>query len=267
METIPSLVAAPPVATAAGASHPRRREGTTMDQQLDAQRVLVVGGARDLGLAIARAVTAAGATAIVGARDADRAAAAAEGVDRAEAVRIDVTDESSISAALHQVGAVDHVVVTASAHHNVPVTELDHDRTVTAFEAKVIGPLLVAKHAAPRLPAHGSIVLFSGVAAWHPAPGYTVMGITNGAVAFAVQHLAAELAPVRVNAVSPGIVDSGSWDRLGAGKDAFLAGAAQGTLVGRTGTRDDVTDAVVWLLGAGFVSGETIHVEGGARLR
>ncbi|MBO9553925.1 SDR family oxidoreductase [Cellulomonas sp.] len=238
-----------------------------MYQHLHGQRVLVVGGARDLGLAIARAVTQAGATAIIGARDAARATAAADGLAGAEAVRIDVGDEATIAAALDQVGAVDHVVVTASAHHNVPVTELDHARTVAAFEAKVVGPLLVAKHAAPRLPAHGSIVLFSGVAAWNPAPGYTVMGITNGAVAFAVQHLAAELAPVRVNAVSPGIVDSGSWDRLGDGKGAFLAGAADGTLVGRTGTNDDVTDAVVWLLGAGFVSGETIHVEGGARLR
>jgi len=238
-----------------------------MNQHLSGQRVLVVGGARDLGLAVARAVTEAGATAIIGARDAGRATAAAAGLARAEAVTIDVGDEASIADALDQVGTVDHVVVTASAHHNVPVTELDHDRTVAAFEAKVVGPLLVAKHAASRLPAHGSIVLFSGVAAWHPAPGYTVMGITNGAVAFAVQHLAAELAPVRVNAVSPGIVDSGSWDRLGNGKDAFLAGAADGTLVGRTGTNDDVTDAVVWLLGAGFVSGETIHVEGGARLR
>jgi len=72
---------------------------------------------------------------------------------------------------------------------------------------------------------------------------------------------------VRVNAVSPGIVDSGSWDGLGRDKPAFLAQAAAGTLVGRAGAADDVTAAVVWLLGAGFVSGETIHVEGGARMR
>lgn len=243
-------------------------EGMTMNQDLTGQRVLVVGGARDLGLAIVRAVADSGATAVVGARDAAKAEVAAAGVDGAQWVRVDVADEASVVAALDELGSLDHVVVTASAHHNVPVTELDHDRTVAAFEAKVIGPLLLAKHAAHRLPAHGSIVLFSGVAAWKPAPGYAVMGITNGAVAAAVEHLAVELAPVRVNAVSPGIVDSGSWDGLGTdAKDAFFAGAAQGTLVGRTGTRDDVTAAVLWLLGAGFVSGETIHVEGGARLR
>lgn len=235
---------------------------------LTGQRLLVVGGARDIGLAVAQAAAAAGATVVIGARDRDRAAAAAAGIPRAEAVRIDVGDEASIAAALDEVGSLDHLVVLASAHHNVPVVDLDHERVVAAFEAKVIGPMLLAKHAAPRLAATGSIVLFSGVAAWDPAPGRAVMGITNGAVAFAAQHLAVELAPIRVNAVSPGIIDSGSWDRLGpAAKESFLAGAAAGTLVRRTGSNADITDAVLWLLGAGFVSGETIHLDGGARHR
>lgn len=109
-------------------------------------------------------------------------------------------------------------------------------------------------------------MLFSGVAAWDPAPGRAVMGITNGAVAFAARHLAADLAPIRVNAISPGIINSGSWDRLGTpAKDAFLDEAARGTLVGRTGTNADVADAVLWLLGAGFVTGQTIHLDGGAQ--
>lgn len=71
---------------------------------------------------------------------------------------------------------------------------------------------------------------------------------------------------VGVNAISPGIIDSGSWDGLGeAQKRALLDGAAESALVGRYGHSSDITDAVLWLLGAGFVSGETIHVEGGAR--
>lgn len=236
----------------------------TIRQDLSGQRVLVVGGARDLGLAVAAAVTEAGATAIIGARDADRAQEAVAEIPRAEAVRIDVTDEVSIAEALKVAGAVDHVVVTASSHHNVPATEFTEDGVAGAVAAKVTGPLLLAKHAARVLPATGSMVLFSGVAAWTPAPGYAVMGITNGAVAFAASHLARELAPIRVNAISPGIIDSGSWDSLD-DKAGFLDGAASGTLVGRHGETRDITDAVVWLLGAGFVTGETIHVEGGAR--
>lgn len=239
---------------------------TTPDDALAGRRVLVVGGARDIGLAIARTAAGAGAVAVIGARDAGRARDAAMTIPGAESVRIDIRDEASIIEALDAAGPVDHIVVTTSAHHNVPVTEIDHDRTIAAFEAKVIGPLLLAKHAATRLPAGGSLLLFSGVAAWAPSPGLAVMGITNGAVAFTVRHLATELAPIRVNAISPGIIDSGSWDGLGDdAKRGFLAGAARGTLVGRVGGNHDIAEAALWLMRAGFVTGEVIHVEGGAR--
>ena len=238
---------------------------TTILPDLTGERVLVAGGSRALGLAIAEAAAGAGATAIIGARDLDRARQAAATIAGAESVQIDITDEHSIAAAIAAVGPVDHVVATAAAHHSVPITEIDRDRTEAAFTAKVIGPLLLVKHVAPVLPPTGSIVLFSGVIGWKPSPGKALTGITNGAVSFAATHLARELAPIRVNAISPGIVDSGAWDRLGEGKAAFLNGAAAGTLAGRTGVNGDIADAVVWLLGAGFVSGETVHVEGGAR--
>lgn len=236
-----------------------------MTQRLDGATVLVIGGAKNLGLAIARRAADAGAMVVVGAREETAAAAAASDLgDRASSLAIDVTDEATIREAAAELGAVDHVVVTAASHHNVPVTDLDHDATVRAFEAKVIGPMLIAKHFAPAIPAGGSITLFSGVAAWKPASGLAVMGITNGAVAHAARHLAADLAPVRVNAISPGIVDSGTWDAR-ADRDDFFASVADGLPVGRVGTSDDIVDAALWVMTAGFVSGETIHVEGGAR--
>ncbi|MGO1949638.1 MAG: SDR family oxidoreductase [Mycobacteriaceae bacterium] len=233
---------------------------------LKGQRVLVVGGARDIGLAVARAAEDAGATAIIGARDSAKAAGAAESLNAAESVYIDITDEASIKEALTQAAPVDHIVVTTSAHHNVSVQELDHTSTQAAFEAKIIGPLMLAKHAAGVLPPTGSIILFSGFAAWSPDTGYSIMAITNGAVSFAVTHLAKELSPVRVNAISPGVIDSGSWDSMGdEAKHDFLQGAAEATFVGRSGTNSDIAEGAVWLMGAGFVSGETIHIEGGAR--
>lgn len=236
-----------------------------MSKDLTGQRVLVIGGSRDLGLAVARAAAGAGAVVIIGARDEQKASDAASSIQNAEWVRMDVTDEASIEAGLAGAGKIDHIVVLTAAHHNVPVDRLDHDRTVAAFEAKVIGPLMVAKHAAGILPPTGSVVLFSGVAAWSPQKGFSVMGITNGAVSFAASHLAKDLAPIRVNAISPGIIDSGSWDAMGANKKKFLEDAAGGNLAGRWGASSDIADAVLWLLGATFVSGETIHVEGGAR--
>ncbi|MGZ8177266.1 SDR family oxidoreductase [Williamsia sp. SKLECPSW1] len=232
--------------------------------RLDGSTVLVIGGAKNLGLAIARRAADCGADVVIGARDGETAARAAKGSGGTRSVGIDVTDEATIRDTAAQLGAVDHVVVTAAAHHNVAVTDLDHDATVRAFEAKVIGPMLVAKHFAPSMPATGSITLFSGVAAWKPARGLSVMGITNGAVAHAASHLAADLAPIRVNAISPGIVDSGTWDAR-PDRDDFFSSVADGLPVGRVGTSDDIVDAALWVMTAGFVSGETIHVEGGAR--
>lgn len=237
-----------------------------MTTDLRGTRILVIGGAKNLGKAIAQSLAAHGAQVVIGARDAAAAEDLAATLEQASGIAIDVTDETTIASAARELGGVDHVISTAAAHHNVPVVELDHAKTVTAFEAKVIGPLLVAKHFAPIMPPTGSITLFAGVAAWQPTPGYALMGITNGALAFAVSHLAKELAPLRVNAISPGIIDSGMWDSMDdPGRRAFFADVAGQLPAGRVGTPADIVDAVRWLLGAEFITGETIHIEGGAR--
>jgi NAD(P)-dependent dehydrogenase (short-subunit alcohol dehydrogenase family) len=95
-------------------------------------------------------------------------------------------------------------VSTAAVPANGPLRELSADDVRRAFDAKVVGPLLLAGHLADRLDPAGSLTFFSGVAAWRPAAGRVVMATTNGALAFLVQALAVELAPVRVNAVGAG---------------------------------------------------------------
>ena len=220
--------------------------------ELHGQRLLVIGGRRGIGAAIATRARHDGMEVLVSGRD----PSATEG-----AVHLDLTEEATIAAAAAQIGPVDHVVTLGSLPHDVPVSELDRDRILAAFEAKVIGPMLVAKH----LEIRQSMTLFSGVVGWRPGPGSTVKGVTNGAVDFAARHLAANLAPVRVNAIAPGIIDSGAWDNQGEAKPGFLAGAAGQTLVGRHGELDDVVDAAIWLMRSGYVDGQTIHVDGGRR--
>jgi NAD(P)-dependent dehydrogenase (short-subunit alcohol dehydrogenase family) len=220
--------------------------------ELHGQRLLVIGGGRGIGAAIATRARQEGMHVTVGTRD----PSTIEG-----AVRLDLTDEATIAAAAAQLGAVDHVVTLGSLPHDVPIAELDRDRVVAAFEAKVIGPILVAKH----LEIRQSMTLFAGVVGWRPGPGSVVKGVTNGAVDFAARHLAANLAPVRVNAIAPGIIDSGAWDGKGEAKSAFLTGAAGQTLVGRYGDLYDVVDAAIWLMRSGYVDGQTIHVDGGRR--
>lgn len=226
-----------------------------MSENLTGKRILVVGGARGIGAEIVRRAGLAGADVVVATRSGAQ-------------VQIDVTDETTVARAAASLGAVDHVICTASAHHDVPVPDLEHDKIQAAFSAKVVGPLLLAKHLAPRMPADGSFLFFSGVVGWRPKPGTVVKGTANAALAALVTHLAVELAPLRVNAVAPGITDSGTWDRLpNERRRALYDSAAAASLVGRVGTLGDVTDTALWLLGAGWVTGETVHVDGGARHR
>lgn len=230
---------------------------------LAGQDLLIVGGGSGIARALAADAVAEGATVTLAGRDPQRLTPVAAQVGAATA-RIDLTDEGSIAAFAATSGPLDHVVSLAAAPANGPVGELDRDAVHTAFDAKVVGPLLLAKHLAPLV--RGSFLLFSGVAAWRPAPGRSVMATTNGAVAFLAQALAVELAPVRVNALSPGIVDSGQWDRLGDGKDAFLAATAAANPARRTGTPAQLSAAARSLLTNPFVTGTTLHVDGGGRL-
>lgn len=226
-----------------------------MSENLADKRILIVGGGRGIGAEVARRAEAAGARVVVAARSGTE-------------VRIDVTDEGTIAAAAEKLGAFDHVVATASAHHDVPVPDLERDGILAAFDAKVFGPLLLAKHFAPAMPEGGSLLFFSGIVGWKPKPGTVVKGAANAALAALVTHLAVELAPLRANAIAPGITDSGTWDSLPEDRRAALFDrAAAASLLGRTGRLNDVADAALWLLGAGWVTGETLHIDGGTRHR
>ncbi|OZD06529.1 short-chain dehydrogenase [Rhodococcus sp. 06-235-1A] len=230
-------------------------------------RVLLVSGASGIGRAIASAVLDSGGEVVLaGRRREPLDAATAELGPRASAVVIDLADGPSIAQAAVAVGPVDHVVSLTADHANGPVADLDGAAVRHAFDAKVIGPILLAKHFAPYLQGGGSFLFFSGVAAWKPALGLSVMATTNGAVAFLAEALAVELAPLRVNALSPGIVDSGAWDSMGSGKDTLFADTACANPVGRVGQPSDIAAAALSLLTNTFVTGVTLHVDGGGRL-
>ena len=116
---------------------------------------------------------------------------------------------------------VDHVVSTASARARGRLADLDRDAVRLSFDTKVIGPLMLAKHLAPRMSQDGSFVMFSGVAAAKIAVGTMAVAITNAAADTLARSLALELAPIRVNAISPGVIDTGAWDaprRAGQGR-------------------------------------------------
>jgi NAD(P)-dependent dehydrogenase (short-subunit alcohol dehydrogenase family) len=239
-----------------------------MAATLKDRTVLVIGRGSGIARAVALAVRAEGAKVVVVGRNAAVLAEAYRdehpGISAEE---VDLTDEASVESLAARLGAVDHVVSTASARARGTVAELTHETMLQSFDTKVLGPIMLAKHFAPRMPQDGSFVLFSGATARKPSIGMLAVAATNGAVDVVTRALAVELAPLRVNAISPGTIDTGAYDALGEEKKAALFDQRADTNPARRiGTPEDIAGAVVFALTNTFVTGVSLAVDGGEPL-
>ncbi|MET7782938.1 MULTISPECIES: SDR family oxidoreductase [Streptomyces] len=234
---------------------------------LEDETVLVVGRGGGIARAIAFAARDAGARVIAAGRDRQALADAYAGEPDITTDTVDLTDEAAIAALGERLGTVDHVVSTASARARGRLAGLDRDAVRLSFDTKVIGPLMLAKHLGPRIGEGGSFTLFSGVAAAKIAVGTLAVAITNGAAEVLARSLALELAPIRVNAISPGVIDTGAWDALGEqGKADYFADIGARNPARRIGTADDIANAVLFAMTSTFLTGVTLHIDGGEPL-
>jgi NAD(P)-dependent dehydrogenase (short-subunit alcohol dehydrogenase family) len=233
---------------------------------LQGKCVVVVGRGGGIAKAVTLLARSEGARVVVAGRDSQTLAAGYDGED-VSAETVDVTDDESIAAFAARVGPVDHLVSTVSARARGKLADLDRAKLQLSFDTKVIGPAMLAKHFAAQINEGGSIVLFSGVNAFKVNVGYLGVAITNGAVDFLTRSLAVELAPIRVNAISPGVIDTGAWDSLGEdGKRDYFAHISDTNPARRIGTVDDVAEAVLFALTNTFLTGVTLKVDGGEPL-
>jgi NAD(P)-dependent dehydrogenase (short-subunit alcohol dehydrogenase family) len=238
-----------------------------MTDSLAGKRVLVIGRPSGIAGAVVQASCAAGARVIAAGRDLGKLELAYAGTGvRAETV--DLTSDASIAALAGRIDRVDHVVSTASARARGTLDQLERDDVRLSFDTKVIGPLMLAKHVRSKInPAGGSLVLFSGVAAFQIHAGTLAVAITNGAADTLTRSLAVEMAPIRVNAISPGTIDTGAWDALGEqGKADYYAHVAGSNAVRRIGTPGDIAHAVLFCMENLFLTGQTLKVDGGQQL-
>ncbi|MGW4984909.1 SDR family oxidoreductase [Streptomyces mirabilis] len=234
---------------------------------LEDETVLVVGRGGGIARAIAFAARDAGARVIAAGRDRQSLADAYAGEPDITTDTVDLTDEAAIAALGERLGTVDHVVSTASARARGRLAGLDRDAVRLSFDTKVIGPLMLAKHLGPRIGEGGSFTLFSGVAAAKIAVGTLAVAITNGAAEVLARSLALELAPIRVNAISPGVIDTDAWDALGEqGKADYFADIGARNPARRIGTADDIANAVLFAMTSTFLTGVTLHIDGGEPL-
>jgi len=229
--------------------------------------VLVIGRGSGIARAIALAAAEAGAQVVAAGRDAEALPTAYSGEPGVSTELVDLTDEAAIAALGERLGTLDHVVSTASARARGHVADLDRDALRLSFDTKVIGPLMLAKHLAPRINEGGSFVIFSGVAAAKIAVGTLGVAITNAAADTLARSLALELAPIRVNAISPGVIDTGAWDDFGAqGKADYFAAIAARNPARRIGTAEDIAQGVLFAMTNTFLTGQTLHIDGGEPL-
>jgi NAD(P)-dependent dehydrogenase (short-subunit alcohol dehydrogenase family) len=190
--------------------------------------------------------------------------------ERVEGRSASTTDRAALDSLFAELGALDHLVVTAPGT-GCPGTLADMDLGTLgeAFATKFLGAAQAIQAALPRLARDGSITLVSAGSAQSPIPGTAGLAAVNGAVEVLVPTLALELAPIRVNCVSPGVVDTEWWDRVvPAGQRAeALAGFVGQTPVGRVGRPEDVAEVITMLVRNGFMTGTVIPVDGGLRLK
>jgi len=229
------------------------------------ERVIIIGGGSGMGLALAELLVAEGARVHIAGRSAAKLSAAAEKLDVTTS-RVDIADEDAVRELLAE--PVDHVVVTAADVNGAysPIREFPLKAAWDVLGTKVIGPWLVAKYAG-QIMEKGSLTFTSGVAAYRPSPGSSMLGTANGALEALARTLAVELAPIRVNVISPGWVDTPIWDDLaGPAKGERLTAMAARLPAGRIGRPEDIAQAFRAVMGNEFITGTTLHVEGGHRL-
>jgi NAD(P)-dependent dehydrogenase (short-subunit alcohol dehydrogenase family) len=232
---------------------------------LSERHAIIVGGTSGIGRAVAERLAARGESVVITGRDAERASAiAAEIGGGVRGLALDLAEPREIESGLGDVGRVDELVIAAIERDENTVRDYDVERATRLATLKLVGYTEVVHTLASRLANDAAIVLLGGLAKERPYPGSTTVTTVNGAVSAMVRTLAIELAPVRVNAIHPGVVgDSPAWsDKPAAVLDALVSR----TPCGRLASMEDVAHAVLFLLDNRSVNGVNLDVDGGLLL-
>ena len=232
-----------------------------MNFELRDERMLVVAASSGIGEATAAAFAAAGSRTVAAARAGAKLEDAAGRIG-AEAEPLDILDGPGIEAFFARQAPFDHVVITAARTKTGSVASLPMADALAAMESKFWGAYRIAK--AARINGGGSLTFVSGQLAVRPVPTSVLQGAINSALQGLARGLALELAPVRVNAVSPGLIETPLHGRMGeADRQAMFKKAAEALPVRRIGHAGDVAQAILFLAANPFVTGTTLAVDGG----
>jgi NAD(P)-dependent dehydrogenase (short-subunit alcohol dehydrogenase family) len=232
-----------------------------MNDLLLKQNVVVLGGSSGLGFAVAALAAAQGANVFA----VSRSGAAPEST---KGIKVDVSDRDALDRVFGMLGRIDHLVHTVGARFgSTPLASLEDTILRAAFEAKLFSAVHAVRLALPHLAPTSSITLSSGQVSRKYSSGSLVKGALNAAVDAAGRHLAKELAPRRVNVISPGVVDTNLWGEPGsAARDALITRVSAALPVGRIGRPEELARVYLMLMTNGFITGSVLDIDGGGLL-
>jgi NAD(P)-dependent dehydrogenase (short-subunit alcohol dehydrogenase family) len=239
------------------------------ENSFEHKRVVIVGGSSGIGLAVAEEVASQGSEVVIVSSNAERVQQAIKSIGgKAQGQAVDVSDEGAVESFFKKLGAFDHLVFTAgdSLHvHELALTDLKQARR--AFELRYWSALATVKYGSPQIRKGGSVVLTTGVAGQRPHSGWVIAASVCGTIEALTRALAVELAPIRVNAVSPGVVRTNLWQNMSsADREQLFESVGKRLPVGRVGEAHDIAQAYLFLMKEGFSTGQIVVVDGGTVL-
>lgn len=232
---------------------------------LAGKNIVIIGGTAGIGLATAIAASEAGAKVWAAGRseaNLEKARVASDG--KFEVRQADTHDAAALEAIFKEVGTIDHLVSAAVGGERTlkPFLEQTEEQFKAAYD-KLWGYCKVVRIGAPYLAKDGAVTLVSGSPARKIKPAQSPLSCVGASVENLVRCLAVEMAPIRVNVVSPGTVDTAMFDFMGEEKKANLAAMTSTHLIKRAGTSDEVAEGLLFVMNNNFVTGTTVDVDGG----
>ena len=234
------------------------------------QKVVIMGGTSGIGLATAKLITTAGAIAVITGRDPEKLKRAITELPRtSRGIIVDAMSSDALIKFYNDLGNFDHLVLSISGKvGGGPFKSLNIELLRQAFEAKFFAYFMAIQLSLKTLRETGSIVLVTAGSARSSFAGTSGLAAVNGAIESMIPTLALELKPIRINAVSPGIIDTPWWDSWKKEqREAAFAQIAASTPVGRIGQPEDIAQAIMLLLENTYMTGTVIECDGGMRIK
>lgn len=233
--------------------------------QLKNRNVVIIGGSSGIGFATAELAQAQGATVIITGRDQAKLDRAAKNLGNVKTAIVDVTNEADVQQLMAQFDHIDHLVVLGASLASGKVVDTSMEELSRPINERIWGAIYAVRHATPKI-SDGSITLMSGLFSTRPIPGMAMAAAAVGGIEAMSRALALELAPIRVNAIAPGYIDTPLLQAAFEDQYESVVKTQAATLpVKRIGTAEEAARSILFLITTSFITGEVLHLDGGGR--